>query len=547
MARTLKHLWRQIRPKGYTLCASVISLGGFLNGCVSFFMLLATKPKFLANTLKRYDTGSIGAVTTMPQFEESINKLSPTLQGFTVALIMVTGAVPGIFAGQLANRYGQLLVVMTGALVFTLGTALEAGSSKLSMFLVGRALAGIGEGMWLTNISVYITEIAPKVKRGTFVSMPQLMAAFGICAGYFTCYGSIHISSSLSWRLPFIIQSILAIVLAISCIYMPMSPRWLQLNNRSEEALRSIHRLDISPVEAEKDILRPRPVKEYRGRTMLAFFILGMLQLCGIDGVLYYAPILFTQAGLGAGTASFLASGVSAIAMLLVSIPAFLYTDKWGRRSSIITGGVLLSGSMFIIGGLYASESVHADSGGGRWLVIVLIFVFALSFVGTWGVVGKIYASEILDARTRDVANSAAQGLGFFTNWLVAFTTPIFLAHSSYGAYFLFGSLSLLAVLVLIVFMPETRGYSLEYIQEGFQNLHAQGHREALSCSADAERSGMVTLGKRVRRLLIGPVLFPDGVGDGMTISMELDLGQVQMPPPMTGEGGILRLEMSTV
>ncbi|RDW62103.1 hypothetical protein BP6252_11536 [Coleophoma cylindrospora] len=542
MARTLKHLWGQIHPKGYALCAFMISLGGFLNG---------------------YDTGSIGAVTTMPQFEKSINKLSPTLQGFTVALIMVTGAVPGIFAGQLANRYGQLLVVMAGALVFTLGTALEAGSSKLPMFLVGRALAGIGEGMWLTNISVYITEIAPSAKRGTFVSMPQLMAAFGICAGYFTCYGSIHISSSLSWRLPFIIQSILAIVLAISCIYMPMSPRWLQLNNRSEEALRSIHRLDISPVEAEKDILRPRPLvregpsgvsgfltmfkREYRGRTMLAFFILGMLQLCGIDGVLYYAPILFTQAGLGAGTASFLASGVSAIAMLLVSIPAFLYTDRWGRRSSTITGGVLLSGSMFIIGGLYASDSVHADSGGGRWLVIVLIFVFALSFVGTWGVVGKIYASEILDARTRDVANSAAQGLGFFTNWLVAFTTPIFLAHSSYGAYFLFGGLSLLAVLVLIVFMPETRGYSLEYIQEGFQNLHARGHRQALSYSADAERSATVTLGKRVRRLLIGPVLFPDGVGDGVTTSMELDLGQVQMPPPTTGEGGILRLEVSTV
>lgn len=133
--------------------------------------------------------------------------------------------------------------------------------------------------------------------------MPQLMAAFGICSGYFTCYGSIHISSSLSWRTPFIIQAILAIILAVSCVYMPTSPRWLQLNNRSEEARRSIQRLDISLVEAEKDILRARPVrhegpsgvtgffmmfkKEYRGRTMLAFFILGMLQLCGIDGVLY--------------------------------------------------------------------------------------------------------------------------------------------------------------------------------------------------------------------------------------------------------------------
>lgn len=107
-----------------------------------------------------------GAVTTMPQFEASMGKLSSTMQGFTVALIMATGALPGIFAGQLANRYGQLLVVMAGALVFCLGTALEAGSSKLPMFLVGRALAGIGEGMWLTNVSVYVTSPKSELPLG---------------------------------------------------------------------------------------------------------------------------------------------------------------------------------------------------------------------------------------------------------------------------------------------------------------------------------------------------------------------------------------------
>ena len=99
--------------------------------------------------------------------------------------------------------------------------------------------------------------------------------------------------------------------------------------------------------------------------------------------------------------------------MLAISIPAFLFADQWGRRASIITGGVGLSACMFIIGSLYAADGVHAKSGSGRWFVILLIFVFALVYCATWGIVGKIYASEIQPVQTRAAANSVAQGLNF--------------------------------------------------------------------------------------------------------------------------------------
>jgi MFS family permease len=77
--------------------------------------------------------------------------------------------------------------------------------------------------------------------------------------------------------------------------------------------------------------------------------------------------------------------------MVAISIPATLYADKWGRRTSALVGGILLSASMFIIGCLYLTDSVHAY-GNGRWVVVVLIFVFALTYCGTWAIVGKIYA-----------------------------------------------------------------------------------------------------------------------------------------------------------
>ncbi|KAK5009471.1 hypothetical protein LTR28_000912 [Elasticomyces elasticus] len=315
----------------------------------------------------------------------------------------------------------------------------------------------------------YITEIAPSSRRG-----------------YFTCYGSIKINSSMSWRMPFVVEGVIALFLAISCFFLPESPRWLLLNGKRDAAIRELNRLDFSRVEAEKDLLGPAAEqaiaarlstmegflimfrRQYRSRTILALFVLGMVQLCGIDGVLYYAPTLFAQAGLPPQSASFLASGLSAILMLAISIPATLFSDRVPRRTVALVGGTLLAGCMLTIGSLYAADSVHTY-GAGRWAVIVLIFAFALTYVSTWGMVGKIYASEIQPSVTRSSASALAQGLGFFTNFLVAVTTPIFLAKSSFGAYFLFGGLTLGTVVVLGACMPETRGLSLEAIQDAFR------------------------------------------------------------------------------
>ena len=158
----------------------------------------------------------------------------------------------------------------------------------------------------LTAPHRYICEIAPKAKRGALVAMPQLLVTAGTCLGYFTCYGSVRIESSISWRLPFIIQAIGGVLLLIFCCVVPGSPRWMVLHGCRDGAIRALKRLDVSTHEAEKDILGPaeqelrsKPTtsglqgfliifnRQHLRRTMLGLFILGMVQLCGIDGVLY--------------------------------------------------------------------------------------------------------------------------------------------------------------------------------------------------------------------------------------------------------------------
>lgn len=271
------------RIPNYMLASVAVSLGGLAMGC---------------------DTGAIGAIMAMPAFTTSMGPLSATLVGFTVSLIMLTGAVPSVFGGYLADRYGRLKVILAGAVLFGLGAAIQGAAYALPPFLVGRALAGLGAGAFLSNISVYICEVAPARHRGILAGLPQFMATAGVCLGYFTCYGTVRLGEddSLAWRAPYIVQGALCLALAASCWVLPDSPRWYLLQGRREEAAAALAKLDVSLVGEDRELLTSTGQqvslslwqglallfrRGYRTRTVLALFILGMVQLSGIDGVLY--------------------------------------------------------------------------------------------------------------------------------------------------------------------------------------------------------------------------------------------------------------------
>jgi MFS family permease len=275
----------KLLPPKYVIASTAISLGGFLNG---------------------YDTGSIGAVTGMPQFVESIGKLSASLLGFTVSIILLAGAIPSVFAGHLADKHGRLTTIIPGAVLFGVGALVQGTSYSKAQVIAGRGIAGFGEGIFLSIMATYICEIAPVRHRGTLAGMPQLMSVLGIAAGYFTCYGSVYIESSFAWRLPYVVQVVVSAILVWSCLVLPESPRWLQIQGKREEAIRAFERLGISMAEAERIMLAGTTQamslspwqslllifrKAYRARTILALFILGMVQLSGIDAILYVSPL----------------------------------------------------------------------------------------------------------------------------------------------------------------------------------------------------------------------------------------------------------------
>ncbi|KAF9886651.1 hypothetical protein FE257_011291 [Aspergillus nanangensis] len=455
------------KPPRYVFASMLCSAGGLLFGM---------------------DTGIIGPVTVMKGFTEQFGNQSATVHGLLVSSILIPAAISSFFAGFLADKLGRPKGISIGALIFGIGAALEAAAVHIGMFVVGRIVEGVGEGLYLAKIHS------------------------GLMIGFFTCYGTARLESSFSWRTPFLILACLAVTFsAAALLWLVPSPRWLTIHGRHKEAAEIWEFLGVSPAEREKvEIEQDRGTalenqvsrevihipsvdqmpsgsrkdqakavkdklldifsKDVRSRTGLAVFLMGMQQLSGIDGVLYYAPMLFEQAGLASSDSSFFASGVSAIVIFVVTIPALIWADRWGRRHSIIYGGIGISIVMFIMGALYAGNAVHASSGAGRWVVIVSIYIFAVIFSLSWAVGIKIYAAEIQPQRTRASATSLAHGSNWLTNFLVALTTPILLSKSSFGAYFLFAGCTLITSLVCAVFMPETKGKSLDEIEEAFKS-----------------------------------------------------------------------------
>ncbi|ESK90482.1 mfs sugar [Moniliophthora roreri MCA 2997] len=463
---TKSRLRRVLRPQElplYVWATVFTALGGFLWG---------------------YDTGSIGPISVMPQFQAQFGVLSPTVQGLLISCILITASLSSLFAGPLSDHISRTYTIAIGGAVYAAGSAIGASAMHLPQFFVGRCIAGVGEGLFISSITVYVTEISPPSGRGRLATFIQLFNTIGTMTGYFTCYGSVNVPSTLSWRLPLAIQAGVSLLLAIGVPFFPHSPRWLVHVGRHQEAEVAHKRLGMQAAEAKKNdtgVLETAPIesrrnfwkhakelfsKDVRSRTLLGLFIMGIQQCSGIDAVLYYAPILFDQAGLSSKTASFLASGVSGILMVVLTSAAQAFQDKWTRRTPMIGGGTLVGGTMFLIGILYASHANNAAA--GRWAIIVLIYLFVASYVTTWAIVGRIICSEIQPSRTRASATSLGQCANWVVNTIIAFVTPLFLARTTSGPYFFFGGCSFLCVLVCWVFQPETKGLDLDTIDKGF-------------------------------------------------------------------------------
>lgn len=372
----------------------------------------------------------------MPQFSNSIGNISSGQLGVYVACVLLSASISSLCSGHIADVISRKYGILVGGLIVAVGTIISASANNFPALICARLITGIGQGQSISVVTIYLCEIAPQNIRGTVATMLQLLITIGIAAGYFIAYGSSRLDSSLAWRIPFIAEACVAAILSIGMAFVPFSPRWLVQRGRFQEARQVLSRLrQTENVDEELQGIRGSLEekgtqqatfsevfsKRYIRRSLLGIFLMGFQMLCGvgvdlshihrnpfhlhphrcvlclgqIDAVLYYAPILFTQAGFSSQRASFLASGISGIINLVFTIPAQFCVDKWGRKFPLIGGGIAMASCFLAIGSIYAAQGgkangeVHLNGKPSQWAVIILIYMFVANFAWSWAVVSS--------------------------------------------------------------------------------------------------------------------------------------------------------------
>ena len=437
---------------------------------------------FLAGLLFGYDQGVISGALPLLQKDLDLSTLESEIVTSWVTLGALFGA---LVAGGTADRIGRRWTAVTAGVLFALGALIEAVSPGAGLLTFGRVVTGLGVGFASVVAPLYAAEMAPKRLRGRFVSTYQLAITVGILFAYLA---DDALTGSDRWRLMFGLAVIPGVALVIGFLVMPESARWLLKMGRRDEALASLVKVDGPEIadaelaQIETDLLVDQQegqaswgevmAPSLRRALWVGIGLAVLQQVTGINAIIYYANEIFAEAGFTTAEqqakATLWAVGVVNVLATLIAVA---WVDRFGRRPLLLTGLVGMTVSLAAVGLSFAAmentaESATSTTVGGIVTVLALV-VFIASFAFSMGPIVWTLISEIYPNRVRGRAISVATA----ANWLAAFLVAQFFlslvdAIGESTTFFLFAALCVVSFVFVWRLVPETKGRSLEEIQE---------------------------------------------------------------------------------
>ena len=463
------------------------------------YLIKLTLVATLGGLLFGYDTGVIsGTVNSLEVFFIEPKNLgefeASRLKGFIVSSALLGCIIGGAIAGLIGKIFGRKKSLVIAAILFFISalgssmpemfiTSIGHGDHTLSnVFIFYRIIGGIGVGIASMMSPVYISEIAPANKRGKLVSYNQLAIVGGFMVVYFVNYfialsGDITWLNEIGWRYMFASELIPVSIFIFLLYLVPDTPRSLVFHNKEEKALKVLTRVNNekeaqSILKEIKSTLieKKTPLLKYGYSIVIIGILLSIFQqFVGINVVLYYAPEIFKTLDLATDTA-LLQTIIVGIVNFLFTIIAIKTVDSYGRKPLMIIGAIGMAISMIALG-----LTFYAETGG--YLALICMMVYVASFALSWGPVTWVLLSEIFPNSIRNKALAIAVAAQWASNYLVSATFPImndntFLTETFNNgfAYWIYGSMSIIAGIFVWKFVPETKGKKLEEMDSLWKN-----------------------------------------------------------------------------
>lgn len=404
--------------------------------------------------------------------------LSTRQQELLTTMVVIGQIVGALGAGVLANVIGRKRSVVLILFAYAVFALLAASSISLPMLLTARLLLGLTIGVTVVVVPVYVAESAPTAVRGSLLTAYQLAIVSGLIVGYVTGY---LLAGTHSWRWMLGLACVPAALLLPLVIRMPDTARWYVLKGRMDDARRALLRVEpTAQVDHElaeigralseaapgargafTEMLRPPYLRATAFVVVLGFLI----QITGINAIIYYSPRIFQAMGF---TGNFALLGLPAllqVAGLAAVGAALLLVDRVGRRP------ILLWGTAMMIVADLVLMAVFGQGLGGAIAGFAGILLFIIGYTMGFGSLGWVYASESFPSRLRSIGSSTMLTSNLVANAIIA-AVFLTLLHSLGGAgtFALFAGLATVALVFVYRYAPETKGRQLEDIRHFWEN-----------------------------------------------------------------------------
>lgn len=421
-----------------------------------------------------YDTAVVaGAIG----FIQQKYHLSAAMTGWAASCALVGCMAGAMIAGALSDKWGRKKVLMISGVAFAVSSLGILLPLSLSWFIVFRFIGGIGIGIASMLAPMYISEIAPAGIRGRLISIYQLGIVIGILLIYFVNAAIAGLYDEAwnidqGWRWMFGSGILPSVVFIALLLIVPESPRWLAQENRWNEASDILTRVN-GKVQAQEELATIRESLNMQRVSLLQLvkpglrlaLIIGVVlsilsQVTGINVIMYYAPEIFKATGEGSSSAlmqTVLVGGINT----LMTIVAIRYVDKWGRKKLLLIGSAGMAVCLALVG--YA---FYSNNTSGYWVlagILAYISFFAISL----GPLTFVVVAEIFPTHIRGRAMSVAIFFLWLSVYVVSQTFPMLLESiGSAYTFWIYMVMSVIAFFFVWVMVPETKGKSLEEIEQ---------------------------------------------------------------------------------
>jgi len=471
------------------------------------FVVLVAVAAALGGLIFGFDIGGAGATFVMPGFREHFGwdcaaddpscvpktqSQIDTEQGLINGLFGTGAAIGALFAPTIFNGYGRRATMTIGAIIFTIGAALQAGAVNMVMLCVPRLLSGGGIGMLSMCSPVYIAELAPEHRRGQLATLWQLAITTGIVL---VSILNIWLAEwDEGWRISYGGNIFFSVLLLCLLVIMPESPHYLVGQHRHEEAKAALLKVrfedqidwEIEQLEMEVTIAEERGEASWAEvfdnsnarmgyRVFVGCTLQSIQQLSGINAIMFYAPRILE--GFFGATGSIYGALALNVVNFFSTFITIVTIERFGRVMILFSGAIV----MFI--GLVPNailSGIDSDSAGVGIGIGVVAFcaLYVIGFAYSWGPVVWVVCAEMFPMRERGKANSLTTFSNWFWTTIIGALFPIASSYSLAGCFGFFAAVVFIATFFVYFYLPETANRTATEIDEEYVSHKAEFPRK---------------------------------------------------------------------